>query len=122
MAHAVKFTAFLYKNGDDPYKVKKQVWQSVHQSAIFYRCETWFTADLRAAESVYMSSLKQFLGVRLWTCNDIAMIEAGVGNAKSYINGRQCKFLHRLLTRDNFTNSYFGRFINMAVDVRCPAE
>ena len=49
------------------------------------------------------------------------MIEAGVGNAKSYIKDRQSKFLHKLLARNNFLTSYIGNFINMAIDVRCPA-
>ena len=64
IGHAVKLTAFLFKNSEATYKIKKQVWMCALQSAVFYSCETWLTADLRAADSVYMSSLKQLLGVR----------------------------------------------------------
>ena len=55
--HVIKYTSFL-NNSDDPYKVKKQVWHSALQSALFYICEIWLTSDLRAAESVYTSTLK----------------------------------------------------------------
>ena len=120
-SHVIKFTAFLHKNDEAPYNIKRQVWMSALQTAIFYSCETWLTVDLRAAESVYMSTLKQLLGVRLSTCNDIAMVEAGVGDAKSYIKERQSKFLHKLLARNNFADSYVGRVVDMAINVGCPA-
>ena len=71
--HVMKYSSFLAKNNDAPYRVKKQVWESALQSAIFYSCETWLENDVRAAESVYMSTLKQLLGVRSTTCNDLAM-------------------------------------------------
>ena len=90
------------------------LWKLVSDS-----CETWLTSDIRAAESVYMSSLKQLLGVRLTTCNDICLVEAGVGHAKSYIQERQTKFLHKLLNRENFDESYIGRIINLAIEVKC---
>ena len=120
-SHAIKFTSFLNKNNDAPYKIKKNVWHSALQSALFYSCETWLTSDLRAAESVYMSTLKQLLGVRLTTCNDICLVEAGVGHAKSYIQERQKKILHKLLNRVNFSESYIGRIINLAIEVKCPS-
>ena len=120
-SHVIKYTSFLNKNSDAPYKVKQQVWHSALQSALFYSCETWLTSDLRSAESVYMSTLKQLLGIRHTTCNDICLVEASVGNAKSYIQERQKNFLYKLMGRENFNSSYVGDVINLAIQVKCPS-
>ena len=74
----LKFLSFLAKNTDAHFSVKQTVWESALNSAIFYRCETWMTSNLKAAESVYSSTLKQQLRVRATTCNDFAILEAGV--------------------------------------------
>ncbi len=58
-SHVLKFTSFLAKNIDAPFSVKKSVWNSVLQRAIFYNCETWLTRDLRIAETIYMSTMNQ---------------------------------------------------------------
>ncbi len=65
--------------------------------------------------------MKQLPGVRPTTCNDIAMVEAGVGEAKSYIAKRQCSFIHRLLARDGFFYTYVGKMVTMAIKASCPA-
>ena len=109
------------KNNDAPFNVKKTVWTSALQSAVFYSGETWFTSDFRAVEAVYISSLKQLLGVRPTTCNDLVMIEAGVGNAKSYLEDRQCRFIHKLKSRDGFANTYISKVMSMAINVHSPA-
>ena len=119
--HVMKYSSFLAKNNDAPYRVKKQVWESALQSAIFYSCETWLANDVRAAESVYMSTLKQLLGVRSTTCNDLAMTEAGVGTAKAYMKQRQCNFIHRLCRREHFWVSYIGKIVELAIECNCPS-
>ena len=72
--HVLKFLSFLRKNSDAPYKVKKKVWESALRSSIFYGCETWYARDLKAAESVYSSTIKSMLAVRQTTCNDIVFL------------------------------------------------
>ncbi len=49
------------------------------------------------------------------------MVEAGVGDAKSYITKRQCSFIHRLLARDGFYETYVGKVLTMAIEASCPA-
>ena len=66
-----------------------------------------------------MSTLKQLLGVRQSTCNDICLVEAGVGHAKSYIQNRQRNYLHKLMNREDFNESYLGHIINLAIEVKC---
>ncbi len=119
--HVLKFISFLTKNNDAPYHIKKTVWESALQSALFYSCETWLACDLRTAETVYMSTLKQLLGVRPTTCNDITLIEANVGKAKSYIQQRQLNFVCKMQGRDDFANSYIGQVMSLAIQKKTPA-
>ena len=120
-SHVMKFTSFLTKNNEAPFSVKKAVWQGALNSAIFYSCETWLTPDLKAAESTYMSTLKQLIGVRASTCNDIVLVETGMVNANNYIKTRQGRFLSRLRSRDDFQDSYIGNTIAMSIQQRAPS-
>ena len=61
------------------------------------------------------------IGIRSNTCNDICLVEAGVGDAKGYIKQRQRNYLHKLMNRENINDSYVGRIINLAIDVKCPS-
>ena len=118
--HLLKFMSFLHKNNEAPFQVKESVWQSALTSAIMYGCETWLTSDLRHAEAPYMSSLKQLLGVRISTCNDIALLEAGVPSPRAYIVGRQQRFLQKLMARTDFSSSYIGTIMVEAQRVKSP--
>ena len=71
--NVMKFFTFLAKNTDAPYYVKHTVWDSAIVSSIFYSSETWLTSNLKAAESVYISTVKQLLGVRVTTLKEIAL-------------------------------------------------
>jgi hypothetical protein len=119
--HVLKFYSFIAKNADAPYSVKKTVWDSALKSAIFYSCETWLTLDIKAAETVFNSSLKNLLGVRGTTCNDIALLESGESGAKSYIRQLQTSFLQKLTAREQYEGSYLQFVINEALQSRCPA-
>ena len=61
------------------------------------------------------------LGIRHITCNDICLVEAGVGDAKGFIQQRLRNYLYKLMNRENFNDSYVGRIINLAIDVKCPS-
>ena len=111
-AHVIKFLSFLSRNRDVPYHVKEKVWCSALTSAILYSCESWLCSDLRSAETPYMSTLKQMLGVRSTTCNDITLLEAGVPSARTYIARRQVSFLHKLHARPDFPSSYLNWLID----------
>ena len=56
--------------------------------AILYSSETWQCDNFRAIECPYMNSLKLLLGVRQVTCNDLVLVEAGVGDAKSVVQAK----------------------------------
>ena len=116
--HVLKFSSFLAKNTDARFSVKQTVWESALNSAIFYSCETWMTSNLKAAESVYSSTLKQLLGFRATTCNNIAMLEAGVCDAKGYIREHQRRFIEKVTNRPDFRDTYIGWVFAMAMDKR----
>ncbi len=119
-SHVFKFTSFLTKNNDAPFCVKYTVWDSALKSAIFYGCETWLTKDLKAAESVYLSSLKQMLSVRSQSCTDNVHVECGVTKGKSYIQQRQCNFLYKILERNEYDGSYLQTVIELAQQKKSP--
>ena len=112
--HSLKFSAFLSKNSDAPYVVKRKVWHSALMSALFYSCESWLTRDLKAAEKVYMTTLKQMMSVRTTTCTDIVLLESGEIGAKGLIRMRQYNFLRQLFNRVSFNGSYLEQVINKA--------
>ena len=119
--HVLKFHSFLRKNFDAPYVVKKTVWNSALKSAVFYSCETWFTLDVKAAETIFNSTLKNLLGVRSTTTNDLALIESGEIGAKGYIQKLQNSFIHKLIAREQYDSSYLQTVISEAIRTQCPA-
>ena len=120
-SHCLKFAAFLSKNSDAPYSVKRKVWQSALMSAVFYSCESWLTKDLKVAECVYNASLKQMLSVRVTTCTDLVMVEAGESGAKATVRTRQHKFLVQIVNRASYKDSYLESVMNLAMQSKSPA-
>ncbi len=119
-SHVFKFSSFLTKNSDAPFSVKQTVWNSALKSAIFYGCETWLTNDLKVAESVYLSTLKQMLGVRSQICTDVVYVECGITKGKNFIQQRQAKFLYKVMERDQYDGSYLQSVIDLALQKKSP--
>ena len=119
--HVLKFASFLRKNYDAPFYVKSQVWKSAVISALFFGCETWLMSDFRAAESVYMNTVKQLVGIRNSVCNDIVLVELGIGDAQSFVRQRQASFLRKLRIRDSFHGSYLDQIIQKALNSNSPS-
>jgi len=104
--HTLRFVSFLRNNADAPFSVKKLVWNSALLAAIFYGSETWLCNDLKAAEKVYMTTLKQLLGVRMTTCHDLVLLESGMLDTKSFILKKQVAFFKKLMSRPDYVGSY----------------
>lgn len=60
-----------------------------------------------------MSTLKQMMGVRQTTSNDLLQLELGVGNAKNKIKDKQRKYLKKIMLR---TPIYVHRIIRLAIE------
>ena len=114
----LKFYTFLYKNNDVPYHVKRNVWDSAVKSSIFYGAETWITNELGIAESTYLATVKRLLAVRASTNTDIVLLEAGLPTPKAFIKQKQHLFMQKLLSRDNFWDSYIGKTVSMSIQYK----
>ena len=118
---SLKFSSFLHKNIDAPYMVKRKVWQSALLASIFYSAESWLCNDLRSAESLYYSTLKQMLGVRATTCNDLCLVEAGEPSPVQFIRQLQKRFLDRLKNRPSFNGSYLETILQLVETHSAPS-
>ena len=100
-----KFSSFLSRNDDAPFHVKRKVWDAALNSAILYSCETWLCPDLKCVEKVYMDTLKEMLGVRSQTPNDLCLVEADIVPVKPRIISRQIEFMQKLERLAHFQGS-----------------
>ena len=86
-----------------------------------FSCETWLTKDFSSVNKLYNDTLKNMLGVRRTTCNDILYVETGIPDAKTFIQIRQKNFLTKLYRRSYFRGSYLDKIINLVKNNRTPA-
>ena len=78
MCHALKFISFINRNNDVPFIIKKKIFDAALMSAMLYGCESWLSGDLKPMEKLYKWCIKQLLGVRRTTSNDICLVELGL--------------------------------------------
>ena len=67
-----------------------------------------------------MSALRELLEVRETTCNDLVLIEAGVGHAKNVIKQKQIKFLAKTFGEENYSENFIKSAISKAIQHRTP--
>ena len=80
-----------------------KVWESAMCTSVLYGSESWLTNNLKAASSVYNSTLKELLGVRLQTPNDLVHAELGVLPVQLKIKQGQRKFLEKIRLSSHFS-------------------
>ncbi len=86
---------FLKKNNDIPFAVKKRIFDAALMSAILYGCESWLNAYLRSVTKLCNLCIKQLLGVRTTTCNDLCYVELGYPPLKNLVLSRQRKLFKK---------------------------
>ena len=96
MPHFNKFIAFINKNNNLPFAIKKRVFDACLVSAFLYGCESWLNANLMPLSKLYNWALKQLLGVRLTTCNDVCYIESGYNSLKTIVKSRQRSYFTKM--------------------------
>ena len=94
-ANMMKFSAFLKKNVDFPFAVKKKVMECALLSSVFYSCEVWINNSVRLIEVAHRSMVKELLGVRTSTPNDVCLVEAGMCSAKAKVKDIQREFIQK---------------------------
>ncbi len=119
MAHFNKFVSFLQKNNDVPFIVKKRVFDAVVLSALLYGSESWLGADLKPIVKLYNWSLKQMLGVRGVTCNDLCHIESGCPPLPALVKARQRKFFGNMYAeRSGMDDDPLGFALRLVLETR----
>ena len=96
MCHTLKFISFINKNNDIPFVVKKKIFDAALMSTLLYGCESWLNGNLQPIEKQYKWCIKQLLGVRKTTNNDICLIELGLPPLKSLVRAKQRKFFRKV--------------------------
>ena len=96
ICHALKFISFINKNNDIPFSIKKKVFDAAMMSAMLYGCESWMNGDLKPIEKLYRWCIKQLLGVRKTTTNDMCLVELGMPPLRALIKAKQRKFFKKI--------------------------
>ena len=96
LCHVLKYVSFLTKNNDVPFIVKRRVFDAALMSALMYGCESWVCADIKPVIKLYNWSIKQLLGVRRTTSNQVCYAEAGYPSLPDFIRQKQHKFFHKM--------------------------
>ena len=104
MCHTLKFISFINRNNDVPFIVKKKVFEAALMSALLYGSESWLNGDLKPVEKQYKWCLKQLLGVRKTTSNDLCMIELGLSPLRAVVRAKQRKFFKNMWQDRNLMN------------------
>lgn len=115
LSHVVKFVAFIKKNNDVPFVVKRRVFDAALMSALLYGCESWVGADLKPMIRLYNWAIKQILGVRKSTPNDICYAEIGYPSLLDLVRLRQQRFFKKMrLERDGQVDDPLMHAIHIA--------
>lgn len=96
MCHVLKYVSFVTKNNDVPFLVKKRVLDACLMSSLIYGCESWLCADLKPIVKLYNWCLKQLLGVRRTTCNDVCYVESGYPPLHALIRYKQHSYFYKM--------------------------
>ena len=117
LCHALKFISFISKNNDVPFKIKRKLFDAAFVSTVLYGCESWFGGDLKPVMKLYNWCLKQLLGVRKSTCNDLCFLESGCPPLKAYVMSRQRKFFSKMWSdRSNMRDDPLSHSINISLN------
>ena len=91
----------------------------VFLSKILYGCESWLNGDLKPISKIYNWALKQMLGVRLTTCNDVCYVESGYTSVQAIIKSKQRKFFVKMHSeRCNLVDDPLGLVLNLVLNSR----
>jgi hypothetical protein len=103
--HVVKFEAFVQKNSDMAFQVKRKVFDAALSTAILYGCEAWMSpAAIEQAAPMYNGCVRSLLGVRKTTASDLCLVECGVPPVAVKVKAAQKRFFDRLLPDREHSN------------------
>jgi hypothetical protein len=122
MCHVVKFEAFIKKNSDMPFPMKRKVFESALISSILYGCESWLSNSAATIVGpAYMSCVRLLLGVRKTTACDLSLIEAGLPTLAARLKTTQKRCIEKLWDeRREMADDPLAYALQLAKDGRTP--
>lgn len=99
--YTLKFVSFVNGNNNVPFIVKKKIFDPAVTSSLLYVCESWLNRVTKPIEKQYKWCVKQLLGVRKTTNNDVCMVELGVPPICSLVKAKQRKFFKKMWCERN---------------------
>ena len=99
ISHVLKYEAFVRKNAEMPFPVKKSVLSAAVTSSILYGCESWLSASaVKFINPLYTACVRHLLGVRKTTATDLCLIESGLPSSLEQIQVAQRRYFTKMLT------------------------
>ena len=95
--HVAKFAAFISKNSDLPFLIKKRVMEAALFSSILYGYVSWIGSSAIVAQVVYHNIIKTLLGVVITTSNDLCLMELKYPSLSVRFKASQQRFLGNIL-------------------------
>jgi hypothetical protein len=93
--HMNKLIAFLQKNSDLPFVLKKKVLDACFMSSIAYAGEAWLHGKTKSLETLYIKAIKATLGVRNTTCTDLCLVELSYPTFQAFLLERRRMFFKK---------------------------
>ena len=117
-AHYLKFAAFIKKNINAPFYVKRQVFRACILSTLLYSCEVWCTNGVdKSIRKIYLSCIRALLGVRISTDIDLCLHEIMMPSIEALVHDIQRKYFAKIINNaDNHT--LLCRIMEMGRNVR----
>ena len=93
--HLIKYFAFIQKNVDLPFSIKKSKAEACVLSSLLYGNESWLCTSYSNLETLYMKLIKSPLGARNTTCYDICLLESNMPSLTLIIDYKRSKYLQK---------------------------
>ena len=123
MCHILKFISFVNKNNDVSFFVKKKLFNAALMSTILYGCESWINGDLKPIVKLYNWGIKQLLGVRKSTCNDLCYLEVGMPSLKAIVMDKQrIFFLNMWRDRNEMVDDPWVHVVKLTLECNTPTS
>ena len=117
-SHHLKFVAFIKKNANAPFYIKRQVMRACTLTTLLYSCETWCTRSIdKSIRSIYMSCIRSILGVRTSTDCDLCLHEMRMPSIEAQILDIQRKYLINVMNNST-KHPLLCRIMEMGRNVR----
>ena len=92
-------------------------------SSILYGCESWLDGNLKPVVKLYNWGVKQLLGVRMSTCNELCYLELGMPPLSAIVRQRQRKFIKTMWRdRNLMTDDPLIHVLKLSIDANTPTS